>query len=273
MTGADYVDQKITLPLRWVLIFATLAAIPLAWTARYLKVLYIVGGFFLLQLLVPPIVRAVYVRPNEISIERPYIERHIAATTSAFALDRNTSGAPVRFLRRPPAGRPPTRRRTPPCWPTYGCGICAPTTPPSGRSRRCGPITRFRTPTWTATSSTAASGRCWCRARDGRHAAFGRGQPELDQSALHLHARLRRGGVRSQPNYARRLAGTSDQGRAAGDLLARFPAHAPGDLLRRETQEPVFVHTLGRSSIIPPVTRISIRRMKAAGVSRSTPSR
>ncbi len=94
MTGADYVDQKITLPLRWALILATLAAIPLAWTARYLKALYIVAGFFVLQLLVPPMVRAVYVRPNEISIERPYIERHIAATTSAFALDRNTSERP-----------------------------------------------------------------------------------------------------------------------------------------------------------------------------------
>jgi uncharacterized protein len=94
MTGADYVDQKITLPLRWALIAATLAAIPLAWTARYLRAVYLVGAFFLVQLIVPGIVRAVYVRPNEISIERPYIERHIDATARAFALDRNTSERP-----------------------------------------------------------------------------------------------------------------------------------------------------------------------------------
>ncbi len=35
-----------------------------------------------------------YVRPNEISIERPYIERHIEATTSAFGLNRNATESP-----------------------------------------------------------------------------------------------------------------------------------------------------------------------------------
>jgi uncharacterized membrane protein (UPF0182 family) len=33
MTGADYVDEKITLPLRWLLIVAILGSLPLAWTA------------------------------------------------------------------------------------------------------------------------------------------------------------------------------------------------------------------------------------------------
>ena len=45
-----------------------------------------------MQLVVPAIVRAVYVRPNEISIERPYIERHIEATTrpsASIATPRN----------------------------------------------------------------------------------------------------------------------------------------------------------------------------------------
>jgi uncharacterized membrane protein (UPF0182 family) len=35
-------------------------------------------------------VGATYVRPNEISIERPFIERHIAATRSAFGIDQRT---------------------------------------------------------------------------------------------------------------------------------------------------------------------------------------
>jgi hypothetical protein len=94
MIGADFVDEKITLPLRWALIVATLGAIPLVWTSRYLKAAYLVGAFFLLQLILPAVVSAVYVRPNEISIERPYIERHIEATTAAFALDRNTTERP-----------------------------------------------------------------------------------------------------------------------------------------------------------------------------------
>jgi len=94
MTGADFVDERITLPLRWALIGVTLAAIALVWTSRYLRTVYLVGGFYLLQAIVSVAVRTVYVRPNEISIERPYIERHITATISAFVLDRNTTERP-----------------------------------------------------------------------------------------------------------------------------------------------------------------------------------
>ena len=32
-----------------------------------------------------------YVRPNEISIERPFIQKHIEATRSAFGIDQRTS--------------------------------------------------------------------------------------------------------------------------------------------------------------------------------------
>ena len=94
MTGADYVDAKITLPLRWLLIIAVLAALPLAWTSRYKKAMVLIGTFFILQLALPVIVSAVYVRPNEISIERPYIERHIQATSAAFGLNRNATERP-----------------------------------------------------------------------------------------------------------------------------------------------------------------------------------
>jgi uncharacterized protein len=94
MTGADYVDAKITLPLRWLLIVAVLATLPLAWTSRYKKAAILLGTFFILQLALPTIISAVYVRPNEISIERPYIERHIQATAAAFGLDRNATERP-----------------------------------------------------------------------------------------------------------------------------------------------------------------------------------
>ncbi|HWW51049.1 MAG TPA: UPF0182 family protein [Verrucomicrobiae bacterium] len=94
MTGADYVDEKVTLPLRWFLIVAALAALPLVWTLRYMKAFVLVMGFFILQLVLPGIVSAVYVRPNEISIERPYIERHIQATTDAFGLNRRSTERP-----------------------------------------------------------------------------------------------------------------------------------------------------------------------------------
>ena len=94
MTGADYVDEKVTLPLRWLLIVVTLAALPIVWTRRYKQAIILVAGFFVLQLALPGIVHAVYVRPNEISIERPYIERHIEATSIAFGLNRNAQELP-----------------------------------------------------------------------------------------------------------------------------------------------------------------------------------
>ena len=91
MTGADYVDEKITLPLRWLLIVAAVAAVPLVWKARFKQAIVLVVVFFVLQLTLPAIIHAVYVRPNEISIERPYIERHIQATVAAFGLNRNST--------------------------------------------------------------------------------------------------------------------------------------------------------------------------------------
>jgi len=94
MTGADYVDEKVTLPLRWLLILMTVAALPLVWTQRYKKAVTLVGVFFILQIALPAAVHAVYVRPNEISIERPYIERHIEATSLAFGLNRNSTERP-----------------------------------------------------------------------------------------------------------------------------------------------------------------------------------
>src|SRR5580692_13132087 len=94
MTGADYVDEKVTLPLRWLLIVVTIGALPLVWMRRYRQAVTFVAGFFVLQLALPPLVHAVYVRPNEISIERPYIERHIDATSTAFGLNRNAQELP-----------------------------------------------------------------------------------------------------------------------------------------------------------------------------------
>ena len=53
MTGADYVDEKVTLPLRWLLIVVTLGALPLVWMRRYKQAVILVVGFFILQLALP----------------------------------------------------------------------------------------------------------------------------------------------------------------------------------------------------------------------------
>src|SRR6202161_1002146 len=61
---------------------------------EYKNAAILVMSFFVLQLALPGMVHAVYVRPNEISIERPYIERHIQATSIAFGLNRNATERP-----------------------------------------------------------------------------------------------------------------------------------------------------------------------------------
>jgi hypothetical protein len=94
MTGADYVDEKVTIPLRWLVMVAALVAVPLVWLSKFKPALYLVVGCYVLQMALPAVVRSVYVRPNEISIERPYIQRHIEATTAAFGLNRNATESP-----------------------------------------------------------------------------------------------------------------------------------------------------------------------------------
>ena len=90
MTGMDWVDEKVVLPLRYLTVLALLAAIPLVWTKRFRHAAIGVGAAFVLTTVVPAVVRSGYVRPNELTIEAPYIQRHLDATVSAYGLDRGT---------------------------------------------------------------------------------------------------------------------------------------------------------------------------------------
>ena len=89
MVGADWVNHTITLPLLWVLI-ASCAVAGVGLLFGRVSVLLLVVAAFLIRSVVPGLVSTVYVRPNEISIERPYIQRHIEATRSAFGIDQRT---------------------------------------------------------------------------------------------------------------------------------------------------------------------------------------
>ncbi len=90
MVGVDYLNEYFGLPLQWLVIVACLAS-AVAVATRWLKV----AGFVVLAALgiravVPGLIALAYVRPNEISLERPFIERHIQATRSAFGIDSRT---------------------------------------------------------------------------------------------------------------------------------------------------------------------------------------
>jgi uncharacterized membrane protein (UPF0182 family) len=87
LVGVDYVDLNIGLPLQWLLIMACFAASGLLLAGRWILAasmsLALVVAF-----VVPRAVSALYVRPNEITLERPYIETHIHATRSAYGLEQ-----------------------------------------------------------------------------------------------------------------------------------------------------------------------------------------
>lgn len=87
LVGIDYVDLNWGLPLQWLMIAACVAAAAFVWLGRWVlaasMAVALVIGFA-----VPPAVAALYVRPNEISLEQPYINTHIHATRSAYGLEQ-----------------------------------------------------------------------------------------------------------------------------------------------------------------------------------------
>ena len=90
MVGIDWVDLKVGLPMQWLLILASLAAAVLGGLGRWMNAAFMAIAL-IVAFAVPRLVSAVYVAPNEISLERPYIKTHIEATRSAFGLDQNVT--------------------------------------------------------------------------------------------------------------------------------------------------------------------------------------
>jgi len=89
MVGVDWVNLNVTLPLQWLLIVACIVSAAFVWLGRWrwaASLLVVIA----LHAVVPRIVEAAYVRPNEISIQRPFIQTHIDATRAAYGLDQRT---------------------------------------------------------------------------------------------------------------------------------------------------------------------------------------
>jgi hypothetical protein len=89
LVGIDYVDQNIGLPMQWLLIFACLAAAVLVLFGRWILAAWMAVAL-VVAFLVPRAVGAFYVTPNEISLQRPYIDTHIHATRAAYGLEQRT---------------------------------------------------------------------------------------------------------------------------------------------------------------------------------------
>ena len=86
LTGADYVDAYVRVPLQYVDAVGFVLAGLLVLTGRWKWVLTPVIFTWVLHI-IPAIVSGVYVKPNELALQRPFINSHIEATRSAFALD------------------------------------------------------------------------------------------------------------------------------------------------------------------------------------------
>ena len=98
VVGAGYTDVHVELPVLWILfalaIAATLVAWSNIWRRTYRPVIgatvLLFGGAFLLGEVVPALFERFYVKPSELQLETPYIQRNIALTREAYNLSQIT---------------------------------------------------------------------------------------------------------------------------------------------------------------------------------------
>jgi uncharacterized protein len=96
VVGASYTDIHVGLPGLWLLIGLSIIAAFAAWanlrvrTFRLPAAAFILVGIgsFVLSGAAPVLFRYFYVRPSELRLEKPYIERNIALTRQAYNLDQ-----------------------------------------------------------------------------------------------------------------------------------------------------------------------------------------
>jgi uncharacterized protein len=96
VVGASYTDIHVELPVLWLLIGLSAVAALAAWanlrvrTYRLPAAAFILVGIgsFVLSGVVPAMFQRVFVKPDELLLEKPYIERNIALTRRAYNLDQ-----------------------------------------------------------------------------------------------------------------------------------------------------------------------------------------
>jgi uncharacterized membrane protein (UPF0182 family) len=89
LVGVDWTAENVSLPLFYLKSAAAVAAALAFLLGRYRWAL-VFPAALVLGAVLPPLFSSLYVRPSEITIQRPYIQRHIAATRAAYRLDRQT---------------------------------------------------------------------------------------------------------------------------------------------------------------------------------------
>ncbi|QEL24254.1 UPF0182 family protein [Bosea sp. F3-2] len=96
VVGASYTDVHLGLPGLWLLIGFSIVAAFVAWANLWVRTyrlpaaafLLVVLGSFVLSGAAPVLFQRFFVRPSELQLEKPYIERNIALTRQAYNLDQ-----------------------------------------------------------------------------------------------------------------------------------------------------------------------------------------
>jgi hypothetical protein len=94
VVGAGYTDVHVELPVLWLLIGLAAAAAVVAWANAWLRTYRLVigtlvavyGGSFLFGEVFPGLFERFYVKPSELQLEAPYIQRNIGLTREAYNL-------------------------------------------------------------------------------------------------------------------------------------------------------------------------------------------
>ena len=167
--GPGFVDARLVMPSLWVMAAVALAVAVAAVVAIRRQDLRLmgwavagaVGAHIVLLWILPASVQAIFVDPNELARERPYLEHNIAATRRAFGIDtvteRDYPATSDLDMRDIAENRETVRNIR--LW-DYRPLLVA-----CGKSSRSGSTTGSTTSTWTATGwPTATSRRCWPRA-------------------------------------------------------------------------------------------------------------
>jgi uncharacterized membrane protein (UPF0182 family) len=99
VVGASYTDIHVELPILWLLIGLSIVAAFVSWANFRVRAyrlpaaaaVLVFGGSFVLSGVVPALFQRVFVKPDELQREKPYIERNIALTQQAYNLHHITA--------------------------------------------------------------------------------------------------------------------------------------------------------------------------------------
>src|SRR6516164_205778 len=99
VVGASYTDIHVGLPVLWLLIGLSIIAAIAAWTNVKMHtfripvaaVVLVFGGSFVFFGVFPAFFNRVFVKPNELQLEKPYIQRNIELTQLAYNLHQITA--------------------------------------------------------------------------------------------------------------------------------------------------------------------------------------